>query len=79
MDEQHLPRFVFDNAARVQTGGTKKDAQPSHRRRPLAVAEVEAIWTTLARNDGHRGRTASELDISASTAWRKMECCDISL
>ncbi len=65
VDVQHLPRAVID-----ELDGRPPRALPDN---SLAGTEAAAIRATLARNRGHRARTASELGISLSTLWRKMK------
>ena len=46
---------------------------PTPSRGTVEENEVRLIRETLARHDGHRGRTAAELGIDKSTLWRKMK------
>jgi transcriptional regulator of acetoin/glycerol metabolism len=40
---------------------------------PLESAEIQAIRSTLQKNDFNRNLTAKELGISRNTLWRKMK------
>ncbi len=58
----------------MATSGTiSTDDETVPCRTSLAGTEVAAIRAALARNGGHRARTASDLGISPSTLWRKMK------
>lgn len=69
---QHLPRAVTTKLEGTpsDTPSANDSAVPPHT--SLAGTEVAAIRAALARNRGHRARTASDLGISPSTLWRKM-------
>ena len=68
---QHLSREIQSQA----------NKEPPEERRPalseLDQAEREAIVAALLRHNGHRGKTAADLNIDKSTLWRKMKKYDI--
>ncbi|MBU1276960.1 MAG: sigma 54-interacting transcriptional regulator [Proteobacteria bacterium] len=70
VDICHLP-------ANLQNGNTFRP-DPERQVLNLAQREREAITEALARQGGHRGRTAASLGISATTLWRKMKRYDIT-
>ena len=71
IDVAHLPREV---AATGKNAASDSYGLPADRSlNPLDNAEAMAILAALRRNNGHRGRTAEELQIDTSTLWRKMQ------
>jgi PAS domain S-box-containing protein len=67
IDVRHLPDDLLGHlpVAAVR--------EPSIGDGPLGEGEAGVIRASLARNEGHRGRTARELRISRTTLWRKMK------
>ena len=53
--------------------GAHLETEVNHLPLNLAQREREAIVQALARQGGHRGRTAVSLGISTTTLWRKMK------
>ena len=72
IERRHLPEEILD-APQEQAEHDTPDGDGS----PLEIAEKTAIKSALARNNGHRGRTAEALGISPTTLWRKMKRFDI--
>lgn len=69
---QHLPRSVTGEAGAFHFRRPLRNVVTVSDRHLLAEAEADAIRVALARNHGHRGKTAAELGISVTTLWRKM-------
>jgi len=67
IDVRHLPEEL---QAEARLTADFIDRAPISR---LMVAEADAIRSTLRRNGGHLGRTASDLEVSRATLWRKMK------
>ncbi|MBN1341350.1 MAG: sigma 54-interacting transcriptional regulator [Phycisphaerae bacterium] len=63
----HLPKHLHPSELRIAGDGLS-----------LADAEARLILEALERNDWRRGATAKELDIDASTLWRKMKRLKLS-
>ncbi len=64
IQRRHLPPdFVADAGPPVEGG------EPT----PLQDSEADAIRRALRRNHDHRAKTATELGISRTTLWRKIE------
>ncbi len=78
IDVQHLPPEV-DKARREDAPSSpgenvqEGDSAPRTKSRSVQDAELAAIREALARNNGHRRKTAEELGIDKSTLWRKMK------
>jgi PAS domain S-box-containing protein len=69
----HVPRAVGEQEQDGHLDVPPKPGLQTSGLRPLADAEAAAIRATLARNRGHRTRTAADLGVSPSTLWRKMK------
>jgi transcriptional regulator with PAS, ATPase and Fis domain len=79
IDLQHLARSVIGDSPGMSADHTETDRGDKASREPFALAEADVIRAALARNNGHRARTASELGISPTTLWRKIKRYGISL
>jgi transcriptional regulator with PAS, ATPase and Fis domain len=66
-----LPQHILSDLASAEQ--TPPAAKPL-----LEDAEMQAIVSSLERNDYNRTRTAGELGISRNTLWRKMKRYGIS-
>jgi PAS domain S-box-containing protein len=69
----HVPRAVADQGQDPHLDVPPEPRRQASGRTLLEDAEAAAIRAALARNRGHRTRTASELGVSPSTLWRKMK------
>ena len=61
----------------TETSG-RKGAESHSVDSPLPAAEAATILQTLRQYDGHRGKTATALEIDKATLWRKMKKYGIS-
>jgi PAS domain S-box-containing protein len=72
IEPDHLPRAVI-----MENGCSNCNVVATHMQHTLSMevgeAEASTIRSALARNEGHRGKTARELGISNSTLWRRMK------
>jgi len=71
IDVRHLPEEL---QAEARATAERTDRTTVSR---LMAAEADAIRATLRRNGGHLGRTATDLEVSRATLWRKMKKHDI--
>ncbi len=51
----------------------KRDRGENQTVKPLRQAEAGVVKKALEKHNGHRGKTAAELNIDKSTLWRKMK------
>ena len=70
---EHLPKEFRDTVA--TTNDQPNDVSLRGR---FEESEAQMIKEALMRNRGHRGKTARDLDINASTLWRKMKRLNIT-
>lgn len=73
IDVKHLPEDL------TQEGSAMGSAEPSKPADPIRASEADTIREALIRNDGHKGQTAEELQMSRTTLWRKLKKFGIEL
>ena len=79
IDLQHLPRPIIGASAGTDADHIEAGRKGDGSQKPLALAEADAIRAALAHHNGHRGRTAAELGVSATTLWRKIKRYGVSV
>ncbi|MGM0668343.1 MAG: sigma-54 interaction domain-containing protein [Gemmatimonadota bacterium] len=67
IDVKHLPEDL------TEEGSVMGAAEPSKPMDPIGASEADTIREALVRNQGHKGRTAEELQMSRTTLWRKLK------
>ncbi len=66
IDVRHLPEDLTEGTDGL---GIPESPKPMN---PIRASEADTIREALIRNEGHKGRTAEELQMSRTTLWRKL-------